>query len=451
MFFFIPFSIFYLQTTQIQTTNFYFGLPDFGFEVNGTFRVHFSNFDPEYQYCFALLQSDDYVNAITLEIPGDPCVSHRPHSFHFGENTTSTEFSGTITERGIYTAYISYYRQYQSHLEVTATQTYRNPNSHLDYRWNGILPIQFTVVSMCGLILGYWLINWFQHFSVQIGVHYSLSIFFGFVTVWAAIRAIEFVVLDQCDTAIGLTIIQIIMRMFAETMMFITILLIAKGWGIVKDGARVVEIIRSVVLGFLLAGCRVGLGFTIPMTAVIAIVFVTGVGVAFYLRELLQSTKDAAMHVLAHLLAIAQAGINARTTPIFQKWSLYRRFQYVLMAGFALILSYTCANGIWVIEYLEDELLIDSIALFLLGSFCFLFRLTDSSANGYSPVEVSDSDPEIRLSDLQSLTINSAQLNEGRMWEVGIPLPSPPHIVTANTRIEIASPDGTDTIEAQMV
>jgi hypothetical protein len=450
MHFLILFAISYKQTARIDTSNFYSGLSDFGFDQNGTYCLTFSDFDPDQQYCFALLPKHEYNIAITLEMPGDPCVTHPPHSFRFGDNATVSQFNGTIHSPDIYIGYISFYRHYDTRLSVTVMQIYRNPNSNLDSRWHGIVPAQSTLVGLLGLVVTYWFINWCLHFRVHIGIHYCLTVLFVLVIAWASLRLSEFRELDQADSAMGVTVAQHGLRILAEGMCYATILLISKGWGIIKDAIRVSEIVRSMLLCLVLAGLRVLTGVAIPMAALVLVIIAAGVAVVFFLQELLRNTHDAAMRVLAHLLAISDAGINARTTPIFQKWRLYSRFQFVLLGLLGFLLVYTCATGIGGLGFIQGELLMDGIVLYITAAFSALFRLTDAEPNGSVLFAAADEAHEVLLSDLESLTIDSERLAEGRIWEAGTPLPSPPQIVSNSTRIEITSPDGTDTVEAHI-
>jgi hypothetical protein len=141
-------------------------MPNFGFQTNGTYPILFSDFDPSRAYCIALLNQNEYAEAITHDVP---CLAQRPRAFRLGDNMTDTEFSGLIPEKAIYTAYVSFYVQHRTRPKLTVVQIYRDPNSHLDYRWNGILPAQFAVATLLGVVVGYWIVNWCCHFSIRIG------------------------------------------------------------------------------------------------------------------------------------------------------------------------------------------------------------------------------------------------------------------------------------------
>jgi hypothetical protein len=181
----------------------------------------------------------------------------------------------------------------------------------------------------------------------------------------------------------------------------------------------------------------------------------TAVSMILFMRDLVRSSNDATMRIIAHLLAIRNAGINARTTPVFQKHLLYRRFQLIIIAGSVELLIEVCLTEFLELAFVSRELLDDCFVAMLLAALAVVFRLRTAGAVSYGRIADEGSAQEILLSDLDGIDVGT--LDSGRDWVDGMALPAPPEIVRerhtaeAPTDLVLASPDGTATIQASVV
>jgi hypothetical protein len=179
----------------------------------------------------------------------------------------------------------------------------------------------------------------------------------------------------------------------------------------------------------------------------------TAVSMLLFMHDLVQSSNDATLHIVAHLLAIRNAGINPRTTPVFQKHRLYRRF--LLIIGFGsleLLLAIIVAN-LFDIGFLPLEVMGDCLITIVLALLAFVFRLRPEGVVKYERIAEDGGVQEMLMSDLDGVDV--AQLDGGREWVDGMALPAPPEIVRerhadAPAEIVLASPDGTATIPASI-
>jgi hypothetical protein len=299
------------------------------------------------------------------------------------------------------------------------------------------------------LLLTYWFVNWIRHFSVQIWIHYLLTSVFVSSFLYQIARIAELSVLDQADTAHGLEILRVFVRVIAEIAFFAAILLLAKGWCIIRDSLPLGEILSSLVYSMGFIAFRLILAYVSTDDLTTALLLLMTLSLILFMRALIASTNDATMHILAHLLAIANAGINPRTTPIYHKHELYKRFHVCLLGGCVGVLLYMGASVFFPLPFTADEALADVIVYAVLLALCIIFRLRESGSLSYA--RIAESGGEIALADLESVSVNSDQLSGGRAWEEGMRLPGMPEIVsTAQATVVLASPDGTDTIDAKV-
>jgi hypothetical protein len=187
-------------------------------------------------------------------------------------------------------------------------------------------------------------------------------------------------------------------------------------------------------------------------TAYLVLTVLTAISMILFMRELLKSTNDAFLYIMAHLLAIANEGINARSTPIFQKYRMYRRFQIILLIGSIELILYLVLSILAKLAFVADEAATDVLILTVFIMLAFVFRLRGESQGSYLRIADDEHDgeaQEIQLADLEAVDLNSSRLNGGRDWESGMRLPGQPEIARPQpTSVVIASPDGTATVEA---
>jgi hypothetical protein len=448
---FLIFAILYQVKVRVHTSDGYAVLSSFGFETNGTYDVKFSGFDATNFYCFALLNENAVESATSSGFEYSlPCNEKWPHSLNISLSSDDS-FVGIITTKGIYTPYLAVLSPDKSSLAMTITGIFRNPNSFLDFRWNGVLTEKIVVLVVIFVIFTYWIVNWIHHWSVQIWIHYLLTGVFTSILAYNISRYVELFVLNRNDTAHGLDILRLVLRVVAEITFYLTILLIAKGWCIVRDSLAFREFAGALIYTSLFIIFRLLLDYIDNSSATFILLLLSMGSMMLFMRELYLSTNDATLHILAHLVAIANEGINPRTTPIYEKHILYRRFHWTLLGGCCCLLLYMAATIFFTPSFTIDELLTDIIVVVVLIPLCALFRLQGSSNGSYVKISDDAGQHGILLSDLETVNVNSDELNGGRPWEEGMKLPGMPEIVKQpQTNVVLESPDGTDTVSAHV-
>lgn len=524
-------------------------LSDFGFESNGHFSVTFEKLQSH--LCFTFISKDDYKyyrNKITFENIDCEDLNSSNYFYSFGPNSQGP-YEGNIIKKGIYFPLVVNSQRNLNNalplsnsktvqgtkylIEAQVTEVFTNPNSHLDYRWNGIIEgkIGILVIFFCLLIL--WLINWFRNFSVQIWLHYCLTAVFVAYLLNQTIRFFLLKKMTETDDTYAFSIASTIFSLFSEILFYATLLFCAKGWCVVRDTISVKEIILCLTYSTLFMIFRILAEEIVSGAWAIVVIVFALISIIFFIRELLKSINTAHLLIYAHLLAIANAGYDIKTTPIYQKHVMYNRFSIILLTALILILIYLIVYIFVDIPYVADELTQDSIQVFFLCGLAVLFRLRGGKHRNYSLIsngsnrrrghrngdgagayssfndgnngeniininENNDGDhvdaeddfstttDEISLADLETININSPLLNRGgREWNEDLPLPGIPAIVPNRTgnsstlqdsltrninnlmnqsnnlqqqnqnlpeaTVILASPDGTNTIQANVI
>jgi hypothetical protein len=323
---------------------------------------------------------------------------------------------------------------------LTIDRQYRNPQSQLDYRHVNTLKLKQIPIVAIAVILGLWLVNWVQHIRICVPIHHFHTAILVAALITPILRLQELIALDSNDSIATLSPLREVMEIIEDSLLFSTLLLTAKGWCIVRDSLRKLEIVRSVFFSLALVT------FTILLTSELHYGWRAYVSVALalisfiaFVVELMMSINRASLHIVAHLLVIANAGIAPQTTPVFQKHRVYERFEacVVLFAVlFSVRLVYSLLFGL---EFWVDELISDWTKVGIYGSLAFLLRLRGSESGDYT--SIGDASLHVPLTDLTNVGSGDLQ-RDGVIWEEGMDLPPRPVIVEKHSFVTIASPDG---------
>lgn len=476
-------------------------LTDFAFEANAKFQIFVNKI--EAPVCFTFIPKRDYKsvrNQITFEkIECDDF--NNSQYFHIFTQNSQIPYEGFIYERDIYFPLVISNQRYLNILDdqsqvlssaktiasqkylidVQIIETFKNPNSCLDYRWNGIIGGKIGILVIFFCVFVYWLINWFLNFSVQIWLHYCLTAVFVSNLFTETLRFFLLQKMIETDNTNNLLITYTVFSLISEIIFYATLLFCAKGWCVVRDTISVKEIILCLTYSTLFMIFRIlAQNIDRGAWAIVVIVFAL-ISIILFIRELLKSINNAHLLIYAHLLAVANAGYDIKTTPIYQKHLMYNRFSIILLTSLLLVLIYLIVYIFIDIPYVADELTQDCIEIFFLSCLAILFRLRggkrtnytlmpssnrnrpkrrrNSDGNGtYSSFnddnniinlneneddhqnagdaedDLSTATDEISLADLETININSPLLNRGgRAWSEDLPLPGIPNIVTNRT------------------
>jgi hypothetical protein len=415
----------------------------FGFESGGSYNATFSNWrNPNREYCFALVPTSE-ASSVRHTVPCDSFL----YSSIVGNGTSSIE--GTVDVAGIYHPYVAIHDASSLYISYTIDSFFWNPNSRLDSRWRGVLPAKIVIVCFHFILLILWFINWGMHFSIQIWIHYFLTAVFTSGLLYQCTSTFEFYSDNLYEDRIAPYVIREIFSVISMGLFFGTIILIAKGWCIIRDSIPCSAIVRALIYPFLLIIVTFLLGIAENVIFAAVMLVLSVVVMVLLMRELLISTKDAFLHIIARLLAIADQGINARSTPIWQKYRLYRRFQFSMLAASILIIIYAIVDLIIGLDYLPGEVIVDVLIFAVFAMLAFIFRLRGQAQSNY--LRIGDDEQtagEVRLADIEGIDVNSERFDGGREWQEGMPLPGQPEIIRQPEQLLIESPEGRATVEA---
>ncbi|OHT02207.1 hypothetical protein TRFO_30776 [Tritrichomonas foetus] len=463
------FILFYKFTTHLKSSHNAAFLSNFGFSANATYHISAtpSNLDP---YCFAFLNKSEY-NKFRTSVLGDliRCSDISYSQYYHEIKNSITPENGIIEEKGIYYPLFINSAIELSGVNIKITETYRNPTSCFDYRWFGVVNGKIGVVVILGFISILWIVNWVLHFHIQIGLHYCLTAVFLSNLFYQIVRLLELQKLDKVDISNGLTITRVIFSLFSEIIFYATILFCAKGWCVVRDSISVKEIILCLTYSTLFMVFRILSQYIFDGTWAIVILILAIISIVLFIRELMNSINNAQLLIYAHLLSIANAGYDAKTTPIYQKHLMYQKFQFIFLGGLIMILIYLITAIFADVPFVAQELVEDCIEIVVLAALEILFRLRGGKRGNYTLIpEQSDlSTDEVSLADIEGLNINSPPFTRGgRVWTDEMPLPALPVIVPTrrpevhqpiikpeprHAEVVLSSPDGTESIKAKLI
>lgn len=432
-------------------------IEDFGFEVGGSFSVSLSSIESGKGRYVITTEEEDTLIQHNISYADDLCgISENDLTiFDFAHHS---KINRTVeTRQVLFFKLINCDYENNDTTKLTVIHRFTNPSTAMDYRWQGIISAK-RVTSICFIaVFIIWVINWVKHFGVQIWIHYGFTATFTIIAGMNVVRLFELIDLDKNDISAVYTPIRITGEVFAAAVFCITILLAAKGWCILRDELSLKEVIASIAYSVFFIVLVTLARYVHLGTMELSVWIGAMVFVILFVRELIVSINDASLHILAHLLAISNAGIEAKSTPVYRKHLMYRQFEWTIIGGFVLVLIKICVHLFVRIDFCISETLNDLILLAVLVALSLIFRMRNGTVSGDANMNPNDADGvgELALSDIESLSVNSDEINRsGRKWEEGMPLPGMPNIVEKpdeeESVIVLMGPDGTDTVSGKV-
>jgi hypothetical protein len=385
-------------------------LPDyFTFQANGTFSIAVSN-------------SSGFAEAMICTSSQYAELSQRSTICPLAEVVKDVEspWEGTISTAGRY--------QVLLHVrETLASVTLRNPTSFLDAARQPCLITKPTFAILLSALFLSWTINWVRNFSLAFTLHTLITVTIGFSLIATALSALEFKHCDSSDEPTPLTSAGIVTLFASDTMFCWTTILIAKGWSLVKETLGKVEMMFSFFASVFL---------TVPLTCIanldlgiVDYVFLVAatLGLLIYYRAILKSVDASVAHVIAHLIVIAERGIDPRTTPIWQKYRLFRSLLWGMVVYFALQTLAASLAKFTACPYYATQLIRDCTSFALMAAAAVLFRLRQGTRNGYMTIGTEETPQQFRREDIGAFSVDSDQFQSAQIpWEVGMALPPQP-------------------------
>lgn len=430
-------------------------IEDFGFEIGGSLSVSLSAIESKNIFYVITSESEDQLLQHNISYGDTLCAVGENNLTIFDIEHHSKITRNVTSKQVLFFKLVNCGYEQNDVTKLTVIHRFSNPMSAMDYRWQGITSVKKFFVVCFVVLFMMWIVNWVMHFGIQIWIHYGFTATFTIIAAMNIIRLVELTDLDKNDISVVWTPVRITAEVFAAAVFCITILLAAKGWCILRDELGLKEVIASIAYSVFFIVLVTIARYVHLGTAELAVWVGVMFFVVLFVRELIVSINDASLHILAHLLAISNAGIEAKSTPVYRKHLMYRLFEWTIIGGFVLVLIKICVHLFVRLDFWISESLNDAIILTVLTALALIFRLRNTTVSGYANMNPQDADgvDELVLSDIESLNVNSEEINRsGRKWEEGMPLPGMPNIVQKaeeeESVIVLAGPDGTDTVSA---
>jgi len=322
------------------------------------------------------------------------------------------------------------------------SENYTNLNSRLDYRHIPTLQCKCVPIVINAGVLVLWLVNWVMRGRVCIPIHNFQTAILVTGVITPLLRLRELTVLSSRDGDGGLTLVRVVFSMISDGLLCSAVLLISKGWCIVRDDLSRTEIAKSLLFSF---GCSMFAtlllenepqGWRFRVFVVLAFL-----SAGSFLVELVVSINRASMHILTHLLVITNSGVSPDATPIAKKHALYRAFQYSVIA-FCFLLMVQFIFGLVMQERLEfwaSELIGDMLRAAIYVTLAVLLRLRGSESGQY--LSILDAPMEMALSEIGVMDVDGGRADVD--WGDGMKLPG--RVVEAERQrtATLSMPDGT--------
>lgn len=429
----------YRYYKQIDTLGDIYILDSFGFKANATFKVTFTNVRTPQLY-YALLSENDYPFDFLISTrvkslcQGAPPVPDFKTYVHHGN---TYEFSGVITKKSVYIPII--YNCASNTTKVTLDEIFINPSSFLDYRWIGSDWSHFGITIYYTLLFIIWTINWCLHCNSRIKIHYFISASIIFGLLYHVSSYVEFIMLAKDNSATISTIVRICFNVSYISILFITLLLSAKGWCVYRVSLSCKEIFFSVLYALCYTAFNCLLTFANIKSADAVLSIIAVLTIALFIRELIVSINHSRLHFLAYLYIISEAGINPESTPIYAKYRafIYLKISVVVCCVFVIariVVTIFVSVLFWVKQFVLDFVLV-----MMLSFMCFIFRLrSDKSADQYQMIEDGDIDAsepkKLTMSEIQRINVDELKHKAGIDWSHGMKLPASPCILETDEK-----------------
>jgi hypothetical protein len=264
-------------------------------------------------------------------------------------------------------------------------------------------------------------------------LHAFFSLTFSLSYATTIIRYLELRHLDVCDDGGDLTTARALFAFLQLTCLGFAVSAAAKGVCVISDRFPVADIALSTFF------CASTIVFWFLPTYVhldhleMASLMLSLLTAALFFREILLSLTDSVTHVWIHLIAIGRSGIEPRSTPVFQRFTMLKFFRATVYLAASSIAIYFLVSLFYSIPYSVQETIEDAILLSILFSCGIIFRIRKSDLEGQYG-QVGDTD-EVRGTQpsLESLDLRTTKLPGGGLtWHPGMWLPVGPTEASAH-------------------
>lgn len=402
----------------------------FGFAKNGHYYLNLSR--PSAPMVFGLASKSEIRDNSILNFDYSPrpnfCLGRNPLAQiqQFVNTNETATLSGIIPKKGVYTPF---YYACDNKYTFTVLADFMNGNSHLDNRMYPATIYTPIFIGLFGILFILWLVNWFTHFTLEIKIHYFLTTCFTFAVI---MRGLYYgYLLDLKKTGFisnGIYYSYYIIDGVNTLFLLITLIFAARGWYIITKKIDFKKLILPLIFSLLFVVFNLlltflSLGFYDFVIALVALICL-GVYV-FYLTRFI---NESLFKITAHILVIKNEGIDPKSTPVYQKYKMFKLYFK------ALIVYCVCVIIQLIVECFADDItwlnhLLSDISAIILACFLFyIFMLRQKRYNGYLIIEEGDVE-ECSQNDIQNFQNEGVEGAEGVEWDINSPLPPAPVII----------------------
>jgi hypothetical protein len=412
---------------------------DFGFFANGTltFTWDWSPGGQPYPVRMMVMTSREYSNwQGTLLSNGKWHECGAVDCFANWTTTLSATPSTrtfTFPERQVYTVIVQHCSgDYEGRYSIDAR--FLNPNGqHLDFRQLPSLTILLIVIPIFSSLLFCWLLYVCLKRRKFSAIHAYLAVINFFYVLFLVFHRISLDIAQRTDDATVWRSLRIVFECFYDVILFSTLVVGSGGWGLLNVQIEIKTLIASVAcVSLFVTSCF--LQIYVSMAGWELLVLVVEVGSLFWIwRMIVANAAEAQNHIKAHLLVIRNSGIVPSTTPIYQKFLLYRVLMWI--AGAAIFTFVTLNVFMAMMNSLDWVIaLVNNVIQFaIIWILMFLYRPRGTSIDQFMQPDVEEDGrqrDEVLLEDLEGFQVQDAA--EGtREWEEGMNLPLQPLVVSS--------------------
>ena len=339
----------------------------------------------------------------------------------------------TVEEKGVLIPIIVHCGHDPARLKYDAEFVYHNVKTQLDYReWPNI--ITFPIIcALSGVLLIVWIVlNCCRQRKFK-GLNYAITAILVLYIISAITSCIWYRVADKTDDYDAWSYVSIVLSYFYWACLLTFIVVAATGWGTMNSELTLCKLIVTIVCCILTVACFWIMSYATNLGLWMLIPVILGFTCAVLLaRELIRNTQEAMMHVRAHMMVIYRSGIDAKTTPVYLKYTTYRQFMIVLGAAIAATLVLFAAL-IWLgVDDWVNRLFFNLSQVITLACITFVFRPRGEKIDRYLRQDRTDpGDREsIALEDLNGFDMN-AESQETAPWDGESRLPLEPVLISS--------------------
>lgn len=336
---------------------------------------------------------------------------------------------------------------------------FKNPKTNLDLHVYPCLITKPIFASISLLVLLLWIINWILNFTKTCTIHIFLTIIIVDSLIYFFLQSKELYFRNHSDLFTPLMPLRITFLFIFQVLFFSTILMLAKGWFIVHKSLGKLKIFCCFIYSALLALPQLiyqtnfvnkALGASLFKTKAktlcpdkeisddietdshnnfidlflrlvgnyfhyqktnecsdislwtsktswnIAFIVIGFIGVIFYYRDLIISIEESSEYVIAHLMVISESGIDPYTTPVMEKYIIYKYLSWGILIYLAaqlivMLITQFCQNYV---SFWVQQLLYDIVNTFGIIGTSIVLKLNKRRLNGFMELPSSSDDNE---------------------------------------------------------